>query len=63
MSNTHGPTWIKSSYSDGQGNCVEWLPSATTTEAVPVRDSKIPNGARLTPSAHAWQTFVNGLKG
>ncbi|MFI6642169.1 DUF397 domain-containing protein [Streptomyces sp. NPDC050504] len=42
---------------------VEWLPGAATTDAVPVRDSKTPHGARLTPSAHAWQTFIDGFKG
>ncbi|MEU0297474.1 DUF397 domain-containing protein, partial [Streptomyces microflavus] len=33
--------WVKSSYSDNGGSCVEWAPhTATTTGLVPVRDSK-----------------------
>ncbi|MFI6644240.1 DUF397 domain-containing protein [Streptomyces sp. NPDC050504] len=61
MSSTIG-SWVKSTYSDGEGACVEWAPTQMTTSAVPVRDSKTPEGARLNPSAHAWQTFVNSLK-
>ncbi|WHM38848.1 DUF397 domain-containing protein [Streptomyces sp. BPTC-684] len=65
MSSTHGPgmTWVKSSYSDGQGgDCVEWSPASATLNAVPVRDSKRPNGPQLAPSSAAWQSFVDSLK-
>ncbi|MFF4184629.1 DUF397 domain-containing protein [Streptomyces sp. NPDC001691] len=56
-------TWIKSSYSDGQGgNCVEWAPASATPSAVPVRDSKRPEGPQVRPSARAWRAFVDSLK-
>ncbi|MFM9614681.1 DUF397 domain-containing protein [Streptomyces sp. V2] len=58
MSNTLDPrrlTWVKSTYSDGQGGqCVEWSPSyARAHGLVPVRDSKTPTGPTLllTPAA------------
>ncbi|MET8977719.1 DUF397 domain-containing protein [Streptomyces sp. NPDC004539] len=60
MSNTldlRGLTWIKSTYSDGEGgNCVEWAPAyAATHPLVPLRDSKNPTGPTLmlTPTAFA----------
>ncbi|GAA2222441.1 hypothetical protein GCM10010232_03550 [Streptomyces amakusaensis] len=46
--------WIKSSYSENGGACVEWAPtSVPTTGVVPVRDSKRTDGPvlMLTPSA------------
>ncbi|MFJ9636535.1 DUF397 domain-containing protein [Streptomyces sp. NPDC101178] len=55
--------WVKSSYSDNGGSCVEWAPrTATTTGIVPVRDSKNPTGPTLNVSAAAFSTFVTGLK-
>ncbi|MEU9608876.1 DUF397 domain-containing protein [Streptomyces sp. NPDC048057] len=48
--------WIKSSYSDNGGTCVEWAPDhATATGTVPVRDSKRPHGPvlMLSPTAFA----------
>ncbi|WP_433402805.1 DUF397 domain-containing protein [Streptomyces sp. CA-146814] len=55
--------WVKSSYSDNGGTCVEWAPhTATTTGTVPVRDSKNPTGPTLNVSAAAFSTFVTGLK-
>ncbi|NEE59067.1 DUF397 domain-containing protein, partial [Streptomyces sp. SID8455] len=37
--------WVKSSYSDNGGTCVEWAPhTATATGLVPVRDSKNTTG-------------------
>jgi uncharacterized protein DUF397 len=49
--------WRKSSYSDGQANCVE----VTTMGLVAVRDSKSPNdpGLRFTP--RAWRQFTGRL--
>ncbi|WP_374227320.1 DUF397 domain-containing protein [Streptomyces sp. JJ66] len=56
-------TWVKSSYSNGDGGgCVEWAPSATTTGAVPVRDSKEPTGPVLSFTSHGWTTFVTAVK-
>lgn len=53
-------TWVKSSYSNGQGGeCIEWAPAtAHATGVVPVRDSKTPGGPVLRMSAVSWSTFV-----
>jgi hypothetical protein len=50
-------SWFKSSYSSsGDGNdCVE---VATTPGSVHVRDSKTPDGPRLTLMAATWARFV-----
>ncbi|MFJ8807542.1 DUF397 domain-containing protein [Streptomyces sp. NPDC102490] len=53
-------TWYKSSYSGGSGgNCLE---VATGNTAIPVRDSKNPEGPTLRFQAVAWQVFVDGIK-
>ncbi|NYI07282.1 DUF397 domain-containing protein [Allostreptomyces psammosilenae] len=53
--------WIASSYSGPNNNCVEWAPKALPV-AVPVRDSKNPDGPTLTFSRHAWAAFVESVK-
>jgi hypothetical protein len=56
MDNSH-VTWRKSSYSGGNGgNCVEV--ASTGKSLVAVRDSKHPNGPKLTFSPSAWQLFI-----
>ena len=52
-----GARWRKSSYSDGQANCVE----VTTAGLVAVRDSKSPNGPGLTFTPKAWEQFTGRL--
>lgn len=48
--------WFKSSYSTADGpSCVE---VAATLEAVLVRDSKNPDGPRLTLAPSAWAEFI-----
>lgn len=49
--------WFKSSYSDSGdiNDCVEVANTPTTTL---VRDSKNPQGPRLTFTPHAWAGFV-----
>ncbi|MEV7055031.1 DUF397 domain-containing protein [Streptomyces microflavus] len=55
--------WVKSSYSDNGGTCVEWAPrTATATGIVPVRDSKNTTGPALNLRADAFSTFVAGVK-
>ncbi|MGX2995385.1 DUF397 domain-containing protein [Streptomyces sp. JNUCC 64] len=55
--------WVKSSYSGGGGACVEWAPAyASATGTVPVRDSKDPSGPVLNLPAHAFASFVTGVK-
>ncbi|GAB2911917.1 MULTISPECIES: DUF397 domain-containing protein [unclassified Streptomyces] len=57
------PQWVKSSYSDNGGTCVEWAPAtASTTGIVPVRDSKNPDGPALAVAAAAFSSFVAGVK-
>ncbi|MFF9397144.1 DUF397 domain-containing protein [Streptomyces sp. NPDC014744] len=52
--------WHKSSYSGAnQGECLE---VARGHAAVPVRDSKTPNGPVLVLSADGWTTFVAAVK-
>ncbi|AKA05552.1 regulatory protein [Streptomyces noursei ZPM] len=61
----HGSTqWVKSSYSSAEGgNCVECAPaSAATTGAVPVRDSKTPEGPILTVSTKSFSAFIAAIK-
>jgi hypothetical protein len=53
-------TWRKSSYSGGQGNCVEVCTSEPGV--VGVRDSKDRYGSELTVSDRAWSAFVQGVK-
>ena len=54
-----GAQWRKSSYSDGQANCVE----VAAVGLVAVRDSKSPDAARLTFTPNAWQQFTAALRG
>ncbi|MFD0292256.1 DUF397 domain-containing protein [Streptomyces sp. NPDC127118] len=58
---TGGAAWRKSSYSGTSGgDCVEVVDGLPC--AVPVRDSKNPDGPVLTVGAGAWQSFVDGLR-
>ncbi|GAA5613803.1 DUF397 domain-containing protein [Streptomyces platensis] len=57
---TDSPRWFKSSYSNNGGNCIEV--AANIPGAVPVRDSKDPNGPALTFTANGWSSFVAAVK-
>ncbi|WP_431042515.1 DUF397 domain-containing protein [Streptomyces sp. P1-3] len=50
--------WRKSSYSSGDGQCVE---IAFLGEAVATRDSKDPQGPALVFSADGWSSFVSAV--
>ncbi|MFF3406612.1 DUF397 domain-containing protein [Streptomyces sp. NPDC002742] len=53
--------WRKSTYSAGDGgDCLEVADGHPTL--VPVRDSKNPDGPRLTFRAQVWATFLEGVK-
>jgi Domain of unknown function (DUF397) len=52
--------WVKSTYSNGQANCVEVCTSEPGTVAV--RDSKDRDGETLVTSGHAWSAFAAGIK-
>ncbi|MFD8299057.1 DUF397 domain-containing protein [Streptomyces bauhiniae] len=55
LTNAH---WYKSSYSNGEGgNCVEV--AANFPGAVPVRDSKVADGAVVIVGASAWAHFID----
>ncbi|MGI5425431.1 DUF397 domain-containing protein [Streptomyces sp. CA-179760] len=55
-----GAAWRASSYSGGQGNCVEVADNLPAL--VPVRDSKRPSGPALAFSPRAWVAFVDHLR-
>lgn len=66
-----GVAWRKSSYSTGQGNCVEvgvWYTSSHSTEdgryatVVVVRDSKDHNGSVLNLTRDEWQAFAAAVR-
>ncbi|MEU4166421.1 DUF397 domain-containing protein [Streptomyces sp. NPDC026665] len=49
-------TWTKSSYSTGNGACVEV--KSPVLSSLAVRDSKVPAGPTLAFPADAWNAFV-----
>ena len=51
--------WRKSTYSGGNGSCVEVAGLGT---AAAVRDSKDRNGPKLVFAADEWRSFVDGIK-
>jgi hypothetical protein len=51
-----GAHWQKSSYSNGQANCVEV--SMNLPDVVAMRDSKEPEGAMLRVSREEWRGFT-----
>ncbi|MGW3119765.1 DUF397 domain-containing protein [Streptomyces sp. NPDC001107] len=53
-------TWTKSSYSTGNGACVEI--KSPVRAAMAVRDSKVTDGPVLAFPAEAWNTFVGSIK-
>ena len=53
--------WRKSTYSNANGgDCIEVADGFPG--AVPVRDSKDPQGPALTFTPHAWSAFVADIK-
>lgn len=59
MTEVVGP-FRKSSYSAGEGNCVEV--ADTTTGGRAVRDSKNPHGPHLYVGPDGWHAFLAGAK-
>jgi Domain of unknown function (DUF397) len=55
-----GPLWRKSSYSDGQANCVE--AAVVDGGHVAVRDNKDPDGPQLRFSPQTWQRFMKACE-
>ncbi|MEU9048647.1 MULTISPECIES: DUF397 domain-containing protein [unclassified Kitasatospora] len=60
MDPAHITTWRKSTHSGGQNGCVEVADGFPG--AMPVRDSKDPDGPALLFSATAWQSFVTAVR-
>lgn len=50
--------WFKSSYSNGNGECVE---VADCGAVVGVRDSKVSGGPVLTTATEGWRAFVTSV--
>ena len=65
MSSTElsGALWRKSSYSNGQANCVEVAAMGGGCTLVTVRDSKAPDSPSLVFTAKVWQHFTVGVAG
>jgi len=57
-----GALWRKSSYSNGQANCVEVASMKDRHTIVAVRDSKALDSSGLTFTARAWQQFTDTVK-
>jgi len=56
-----GALWRKSSYSNGQANCVEVAAVGHGCKLVAVRDSKAPDALSLTFNTRAWRQFADDL--
>lgn len=54
-----GAGWRTSSYSSGEGQCVEVAP---IQDGVALRDSKNPSGGVLRFSGQQWAVFTLGLE-
>ncbi|MEU3047585.1 DUF397 domain-containing protein [Streptomyces sp. NPDC006984] len=50
-------TWTKSSYSTGNGACVEV--KSPVVQAISVRDSKVAEGPELSFRPGSWTSFVS----
>jgi Domain of unknown function (DUF397) len=53
-------TWVKSSYSGPQGNCVEV--AHLTGGGVAMRNSRHPDGPALVFTAAEWDAFLSGAR-
>jgi Domain of unknown function (DUF397) len=51
--------WRKSTYSGGNGSCVEIADLGPLTA---VRDSKDPDGPKLIFATHEWRNFISDVK-
>jgi Domain of unknown function (DUF397) len=54
--------WRKSSYSNGQANCIETAAIGHGGRFVAVRDSKAPGGQALIFAPSAWRRFTASVK-
>jgi len=56
-----GALWRKSSYSNGQANCVEVTAVTGERRFVAVRDSKAPDALSLIFTPRTWRQFTNSV--
>lgn len=56
---TLAETWVRSSFSGGNNNCVEVARLVSGDAAV--RDSKVEGGPSLVVAGAAWRAFVGGF--
>ncbi|WP_156727099.1 DUF397 domain-containing protein [Streptomyces apocyni] len=54
-------TWTKSSYSTGNGACVEV--KSPVLNSIAVRDSKVTGGPALAFGPDSWNTFIGQVSG
>ncbi|MFP3991820.1 DUF397 domain-containing protein [Streptomyces sp. E11-3] len=54
-------TWTKSSYSTGNGACVEV--KSPVLHAIAVRDSKVPEGPAIAFGPDSWNAFIGQVSG
>ena len=54
--------WRKSSYSNGQANCVETAAVGQDSRLVAVRDSKAPASPALAFTPSTWRRFTASVK-
>jgi hypothetical protein len=55
--------WVKSTYSGGEGQCIEWAPEhARATGEFLIRDSKDPYGPHLTLTHEGFVGLVEFAK-
>ncbi len=57
-----GALWRKSSYSNGQANCVEVTTVTGGRTLVAVRDSKAPDAPSLIFTARTWRQFTGSVR-
>jgi hypothetical protein len=57
-----GALWRKSSYSNGQANCVEVTAARDGRTLVAIRDSRAPESPGLIFTPGAWRRFTDSVK-
>ena len=64
MSSTElsGALWRKSSYSNGQANCVQVATMGGGPAFVAIRDSKAPDAVSLIFTTRAWRQFTDSIE-
>ena len=64
MSSTElsGALWRKSSYSNGQANCIEVTAVGDGPSVVAVRDSKAPGSPSLIFTTRVWRQFMDSVE-